>query len=319
MPKLKNILLLFLSVFIYTSLFSQAEYVDKIVLSSQLNIRATPSIKGELVGVLQNGEKVKFLKDQKIEDCTSINSLHGCWQKIYFNDKLAYVFSPFIGDEIMLYYENTAINYYPKVNYWYACIYDSIKQKDILVEVETFQSESKYYDEVGTKIIETKHTDKSLFLIATNSKRDIGDIGVYSKNQTISENCDDYCRPGDKEYMYFETNGNSIIKECYYLITTGTYSINERGSQLEKYEVFVADNEPPEPSFTKIQNVSKHMPNSEVYKLEFYGDIDGDSKPDFILSAASSSGGANMLFLSSLALDDELVGLANIFYIMTGC
>ncbi|MDF1698302.1 MAG: SH3 domain-containing protein [Saprospiraceae bacterium] len=316
----KYLLIVLLS-FLYIDAQAQSTR-DYIVISQKLNVRERPSLKSSILGVLENGESVHSIDLGQNESsvCETIQDNWGCWIKIKYGYSSGYVFSTYLGSEYMLLYENSEIQYYPQVNYWYGVYYDSTSQSEILMEVETFAEQYTHeYDDKNHIVLRTKKQKKSLFLIATNIKQESRTIGIFTKTKAKSMNYSGYLSPGTKEWLYFKTKNNTVASECYYLLATGTYTMSKYGLMLEGYELFVADNEPRKSSFAVIQNLTSTIEYNQGFTLEYCGDIDGDGNPDVIIGSCSNSGCTSALLLSSKAKIGELLGLASSYATYDDC
>lgn len=63
-----------------------------------------------------------------------------------------------------------------------------------------------------------------------------------------------------------------------------------------------------------LENLSMCMEIGRTNYLQWAGDIDGDGKPDFLVTYPRQDDGShNVLYLSSLAKQDELVGIGAVF------
>jgi hypothetical protein len=214
----------------------------------------------------------------------------------------------------MLYYEDSPIEYYPTVKYWYRIYYDSILHKEIIKEIRTkVGNTSSDFNVINFNILSTNQKRKSLFLLATNIKINEKLIGMYTEIRKNSDKCKNSLNPGNKEWLYFETKNNTVSSECYYLIATGNYKMSEYGAILEDYKIFVADAEPPNSKFISNLELTMHFGVKESFELEYCGDIDGDSKPDIIIRSCSTQGCNCVLFLSSEADSNELLGKASVY------
>lgn len=293
---------------------TKAQFVPDtlLVICDDLNLREQPNPKSRILATLKNGQPVRAVdtqQDQYLHE-ESINGLQGHWLKIKWQNYTGYAFSPYLGTKYMLYYENAPMDYYPKVTYWYGVYYDKLSKKEIIKEIKTQLADATDPDTGQRhKVLSSNDPQKSLFILATNQKIKERPIGIFTERGPKTEKSVKDLRPGNVDWLYFETKGSFISSECYHLLTTGTYKISEYGNLLSDYAVYVAHNPPPGSTYKIIQNVSQYfgLEFSESLYLKYCGDIDADGKPDVILSGCSNHGCRDILFLSSMAQKGTLL------------
>ncbi len=280
-----------------------------IVISNKLNVRDKPSMNSNIIGVLENGETVKVIGHDRFNfenyDCESVNDYEHCWREITFNQKKGYVHSLYLGTKYMLFYEDAYIHYYPKVKYWYGVYRDSISQKEVLRKIEPFVKNLKHESDVEHDFLITNNKQKSLFIIATNTLITEREMGVFTRSQNKENDYYNNLKPGVRQWLYSQVIGSTVAGPLYELITTGDYFISDYGLATKNIEFYVYEGN--FPNLTKIQNITKFTRNKEHVKIEYFGDIDGDYKPDIIIQASSHNSHNSILLLSSEAGPKDLL------------
>ena len=130
-------------------------------------------------------------------------------------------------------------------------------------------------------------------------------MGVFTRSQNKENDCYDNLKPGVTQWLYSQALSSKFTGTMYKLITTGEYFIDNYGLALKNIEYHVFEGKFPNP--TKIQNITKFTRKKEYVTIEYFGDIDGDSKPDIIIQASSHSSHNSILLLSSEAGPNDLL------------
>jgi hypothetical protein len=286
--------------------FSQSLQDEYMIISSSLNLRENPDINSKSLTQISNGELVQTVDNQETTRSDRVNDLQGIWIKVRYRQFTGYAFSAYLGARYMLYFEHEHIHYLPKVKYWYGVYYDTLKRQEVIREIKTRLKET-YDPDFQTKeaILLTDQKKQSSFLIATNEKLSEQSMGVFFSRKPQKGYAPPML-PGTEEWLFHRLNSNTVASETYHLFATGAYSMTEHGLRLDDYEIYVADNTPPDSRFTLIQNISRYLVG-ESHELFYCGDIDGDDKPDIIMTSCSNSFCSYTLFLSSLAKPGELL------------
>lgn len=280
-----------------------------IVISNKLNVRDKPSMNSNIVGVLENGETVKVIGHNQLNfeiyDCESVNDNEHCWREIIFKQKKGYVHSLYLGTKYMLFYEDSYINYFPKVKYWYGVYYDTVSQKEVIRKIEPFVKNLKHESDVEHDFLMTNNKQKSIFIISTNTLIPEREMGVFTRSHNNENDSYNNLKPGVTQWLYSQVIRSTITGPMYELITTGDYFISDYGLATKNIEFYVYEGKFPNP--TKIQNITKYTRNKEYVKIEYFGDIDGDFKPDIIIQASSHHSHNSVLLLSSEASPKDLL------------
>lgn len=304
----KIILYLCIIILFNCGMFAQSSN-SYIVISNKLNVRDKPSMDSNIIGVLENGETVKVIGHDRINfenyDCESVNDIEHCWREITFKQKKGYVHSLYLGTKYMLFYEDSYINYFPMVKYWYGIYYDTVSQKEVIRKIEPFVKNLKHESDVEHDFLMTNNNQKSIFIIATNTLIVEREIGVFTRSQNKENDCYKNLKPGIRRWLYSQVIKSTITEPMYTLITTGDYFVSDYGLEVKNIEFYVYEGKFPNP--TKLQNITKYTRNKEYVNIEYFGDIDGDFKPDIIINTASHSSQYSVLLLSSEASPNDLL------------
>lgn len=310
---MKKILLLFPLFSLAITLPSQSFPGQLFVASTALKLRQEPSRDSKVLATMANGEAVQVEKTNPNENNRyyyQIDSLNGYWIKVRYKDKSGYAFSAYLASRYNLYYEFNPVQYLPKLNNWYGMY----KKPNGEEEIRAIKVETRTVSDPETghshKVLYTDQKDTSLFIIGTNEVIRSGYAGVFSRNFAHNSGIELRIKPGVECSLYTRVKGNSIQGECYHLFGTGTYEISEYGMQLANFKIWVAKNNPPDPKYNIIQDLSpcfSLMKTEGLVNVEWVGDLDRDGKPDAILQCCSTQQCTNILFLSSEAGTNELL------------
>ena len=311
---MKKILLLLPLLSIATTLPSQSFPRQLFVASSALKLRQEPTRKSEVLATMTIGEPVQVEEkspDEYYDRYDRIDSLDGYWIKVRYKDRTGYAFCPYLVSRYNLYYEFNAVQYLPKMNNWYGVYKKSNGEEEIRaikVRIKTVSDPDLGHSH---KMLYTDQKDTSLFIIGTNEVIRPGYAGIFSRNYTRNSGIDLTIKPGVECWLYTRVERSTIKGEHYHLFGTGTYQISEYGLQLENFKIWVAKNNPPDSRYTVIQDLSPYfsfMVTEGSVNVQWVGDLDRDGKPDAILQCCSTQQCTNILFLSSEAGTNELLG-----------
>ena len=145
------------------------------------------------------------------------------------------------------------------------------------------------------------------------------EIGDFTRRKPTPQNPGSIrLKPGDDVYLSTATKS---IKNAgaFHLVTTGNYQLEYNRPVLSDFKVFITCNHQKDNSKPSIQNLSDHFGFNHVFALNYYGDIDGDNKPDVILVGSGEATITYYLFLSSLARKNEILRLVSTFSFYDKC
>lgn len=210
----------------------------------------------------------------------------------------------------MLVYEDSYLGDIPKYRFWYGIYYDEINGSESIRRIKLkLVDEEHPTEDHRHKTLKTDQVEKSLFLIGTFDSIPEKQMGLFTRSNRAGIKCSESLRPGDTDHIYSIRAESQSTSETYIMYTTGTYILNGNGNDIlitNQDIVLVGKTQ-----YSKqkvVQNMKQYFGNKEAYRLEYFGDIDGDNRPDLIMSGSSiDSGGGTILFLSSRAKEGELL------------
>lgn len=312
-------ILIILSTLIQTSSFAQTriQQDEMVVWATEVNLRETPSIGSRVLATISNGEIVKPIYEEGVIVIREqINDIYGYWEKVEYKSLVGYIFSTYIGPKYQHFYEGDHISYFPTVNNWYGIYYDSISRNEIIKKVGVKVVKTKYEgDPKEHKILYTNQRSKSLFLIATNVEMPDREIGLFTKR---FENDTKFLRPGDSQTLYYKSEFNTVSGVSYNIFSTGTYELENNSLRLSNYKVFLSDRSPIHSQPTLLQDLTQILNINGVCEIVYFGDIDNDKKPDLILNRCGNNC-IEILFLSSMAKEGELLRSVSVHYVIDEC
>lgn len=307
---MKNLIGVFLFCFLFVYCHAQSYWPDEFsVMVSKLNMRETPSVNSRILTTLEWGDIVypATIDSLETQTCDTINNLSGCWWKVQHHNHTGYVFSPYLRQPYMLAYEDSYLGEIPKYRFWYGVYYDETKGAEYIKKIKpSLVEEENTTDDHRHTLLKTDQTAKSLFIIATFDSIPEKEMGLFTRNDRIGRKCSGTLDPGDIDYLYSSSAESRITSESYVMYTTGTYIY--KGNDILRTNIDIVIVGTTQYSKQKVvQNMKQYFGNKEAYSLEYFGDIDGDDRPDLIMSGSSTSSGGTILFLSSRAKEGELL------------
>lgn len=307
MKKLIGVILLCF-LFVYNQ--AQGYWTDEfVVMVSKLNVRESPSVNSRILTTLEWGDTVHPISIDSLEMPTrdTINNIEGYWMNVQFKNYTGYAFSPYLRVPYMLAYEEMHLDELPKYKFWYGIYYDERKGTESIRRIKLrLVDEENPLEDHGHKLIKTDQAAKSLFIVGTFDSIPEKEMGVFTRLDRVGAKCSDSLNPGDKDYLFFSTSDSRITSETFVMYTTGNYIYNGNDMVRSNFDIVIVGT-----TLTNkqkvVQNMKEYFGYKEVYSLDYFGDIDGDNRPDLIMGGHSTSSGSTILFLSSRAKEGELL------------
>jgi hypothetical protein len=302
--------------------FFPEEYV---VTVNALNLRERPDVNSKKLASLPQGALLQFVESwndgQYVQaDTTDENSPYGRWIKVRSKQGTGWVFDAYVSGAYELFYENSPqfdMQTVPPL-YWYG-VYsrDSFADELRKVQVRLAEEANEFFG--GTiKILKTNQKDPSKFLIASHSPLKTGycgPLGVFDLNMMFYTKS---LGPGSQLSIYPGNDLNdTIVKPTYGLAATGCASFEQNFVRITDYKLTLLDYATEPIGMQDLTNwVRTEIPEvNPTVDLLWFGDIDGDNKPDAIIQDCPYEVGCRAsLFLSSKARKDEYLRKVCEFY-----
>lgn len=294
---------------------------EMIVTASSLNLRETPDKNGKKISSLPRGTVVEFVealnKGQWVQaDTTDPNSPYGPWLKVRAQGKVGWAFGAHLTGTVGLYYEGGLFwseNPLPPLSWYGVYARDSFADELRKIEVQLVEEKSEYFGE-DVKVLKTNQKDPSKFIIGSLKPMQAGYAGPLGIFEVRDMYLSGELAPGNTVSIHPGGETNSIdttIKPSYVFVATGCARIEES----EYLDVKVADYKLTLLDYTttppRRQDLTPFVqPELEEFnpsiRLNWYGDLDMDGKPDAILNDCPIEMGCrDALFLSSKAKNGE--------------
>lgn len=280
-----------------------------VIAKSGLNYRKEP--KGEIIGKFDYSKKIEIILHsnifEKIIDNKEIK--RGEWLGVKFNNDTVYVFSAYLSsEEITIKPQNSIEILLPSVyRDW-----DNQNPIDNLNKnwVDLNKKESKYYIDKANYSIKSGEDDctgemykaiaskNNTLIYIKNHKLKIGE--VFSKDFQK-----DKIWPNEKIIFNYKKIEYTIRAEGDIISDEQVNTDNglERYCIVENYKLFISTNKIPESIFLEEKSF-----DDTFVKLLFVGDIDSDSKLDFIFQANRNYEEERViLYLSTKASETEII------------
>jgi len=272
-----------------------------VVNASRLSIRDEPSLESKKIGVVEKDELVKVIDNRSADKyLVTVDGIKNRWIKIEYNNIIGYMFGGYLSccaiyqpnsnwkGKYLVMVEGSADVMYSADFKWYG-IYsrkdgEYIESVNITVE----------YGQEGIENLKTNKKEQSKRLIGTREDIRLGKVGIPTKgftNETLTHN---HRIPIPFYEKDLQLNTNLYLQGyCpYFSDHSGcdyTYAINL--NDLEKYGLTVHTFDDFECRRTKHQ------------ALDWFGDINGDSIPDFIFNHLTTYASFDHLYISEKIKD----------------
>ncbi len=277
-----------------------------IVNASTLNLRDKPDKSGKVVEKLSRGAALSLVELANGGEYVEVDSIAGYWVKVQYKNKTGYVFSHYLAGAWNLYQENDVFDRpLPQLNWYGVYMRDSFADELRKIEVRL---DEEYMDFFGQNVnlLKTNQKEKSKFIVATSAPLKPGlvsNLGVYDPgalymSSELSPGAMIPIQPGQ------EMN-DTIPVDTRYLAATGCAQFEDSDFvKITGYRLYAMEFQPNGPS--PKQDITGWVQPEEglnpAVSLVWFGDLDGDRKPDAIIQDAPFESGVRMsLFLSSKA------------------
>ncbi|MCB0534906.1 MAG: SH3 domain-containing protein [Lewinellaceae bacterium] len=288
-------------------------FPDNLVVSaSALNLRDQPNKSGKVLEKLARGSSLKYLATANDGAFETLDDNYGAWLKVQSGTgKTGFVFSSFVTGLYNLYLEGETIFDQLPEQHWYG-VYarDSFSDELRAIKVQ-LATEYNSFREEDTQVLRTNQSGKAKFIIGTTIRLQpgpAGDLGIFEPAEFYFNNA---LAPGAMLALSPGAKSDDTPTPSYYLAASGCARLKEDLTMaLENYKLTVLapqDGLPTirqdlSPWFRTTPGVNHNV------RLRWFGDIDGDARPDAIIEDMPEEMGMRIsLFLTSKARDGELL------------
>ncbi len=296
---------------ILLAVFSSAQstfFPDELLVSaSALNLRDQPDKSGKVLEKLPRGAALRFIETVNEGQYVEVYSMYGIWLKVQSQTQTGFVFSPHVMGAYNLYLEGDySMESLPPLQWYGLYMRDSFSDEIRPIQVRL---EQVYHELFGAElnVLRTNQPEPAKFIIGSIYPLRpgfAGSLGLYDPG-TIYRNAD--LAPGAMLPIYpGQEPDDTSATVTWYLAATGCAKFGESDFvNISDYQLFAMEMQY-DGAATK-QDLS-HWVQTEAglnpsVSLLWYGDLDGDRKPDMVLQDAPEEMGARIsLFLSSKAL-----------------
>lgn len=285
---------------------------ELIVQASVLNLRDKPDKSGKVLEKLLQGATLTLVEAVNDGEYVEVDSAFGVWLKVRSVSKMGYVFSPHVIGAYNLYQEGDVFdNALPKLNWYGVYMRDSFADEIRKIDVRLDMS---YHELFGDSVpmLKTNQPTTAKFIIGTSYTFKpglAGPLGAYDPGTLYISG---ELPPGAMLPIYPGTEINDTLPySTYFLAATGCAQFEDsdyvrvRDYRLYAYESS-ADGYAPKQDLTGWVQAEEGM-NPSI-NMVWFGDLDGDRKPDVILQDTPQESAVRIsLFLSSKARTGEYI------------
>ncbi len=286
--------------------FFQEEYVVKV---AKLNLRERPDANSKSVEVLSQGAVLKFAEAHNGGEFAQLNdTTYGQWLKVRTpTNKTGYVFGNYVSGAYELLYEGQWIEELPLLSWYGVYKRDSFADETRKIKVSAETAENELYG--SFKTIKTNQKDKAKFIVGSVkplSTGFCGSLGMYDPGTEYVQNA---LSPGALLSVYPGTEmGDTTYTKSWFLAATGCGELTDTAIVINNYRVFAMDDYPLTQTRQELTDWFKMAPgNIPSVSVIWYGDLDGDRKPDLVTEDCPELGCRYSLFLTSKARPGELI------------
>ncbi|MFN8303987.1 MAG: SH3 domain-containing protein [Saprospiraceae bacterium] len=309
---MKNILLTAFCCLLLQAARTQDFYPEEyVVTASSLNLRESPDINSKKVASLSRGTVVQFVGVAFNGEYVEVDSIFNRWYKVKHQNTTGYVFGAYVCPTVGLYYENEFFDEeLPPLNWYGVYARDSFSDEIRKIEVRTKEEYNEFYGG-NIKVLKTNQKQSSKFIIGSVRPFRTGYAGPLGVFEVTDHFVNNGLGPGATYGIspgYPE--GDTTAKATYVLTATGCAEFVDDYVQLHNYKLLVLDySTQPATRQDITQWVTPEVPEiSPTVSLSWYGDLDGDNRPDALIDDSPYEvSGRTSLFLSSKARPGEFL------------
>lgn len=279
---------------------------ELIVTASSLNLREAPDPGAKKIAGLPRGTVVQFVAAHNNGEYVEVDSLYAPWLQVRYQNQTGYVFGAHVTGTTGLYYEGEIMEGKLPPLQWYG-VYarDSFADEVRRIEVQVVEKYHEFYGE-KVKTLITNQREPSKFIVGTAKPFRTGYAGPLGVFETDDYFANRSLGPGAMLGLNAgNPEGDTMTKPTYVLIATGCAELMpENYVHIANYQLLVFDYATDPPRRQDLTPwVTPEMPEvSPSVSLAWYGDLDGDNRPDVLIEDSPYEvSGRTSLFLSSKA------------------
>jgi hypothetical protein len=293
----------------YTTFFP-SEFIVKI---QALPLLESPDVHARKLSTLPRGAIVQFVDAYKNGEYQTIDTFSGPvrWIKVRYRDKLGYVLEQNLSGTFQLLYEGNPAESLPPLNWYGVYIRDSTTDEIRKVELRLEETYDEV-DRVRIKLVKTDQRDFCKFLVGTTQALPVGFAGPLGSYRVNDIRTIDGLLPGSQVSVYTgRPVTDTTSHSAWQLAATGCAYIKDEFLTVTDYQLFLIDYDPGSAKKQVLTPwIAPESANSrQDVSLVWYGDLDHDNRPDFILQDNPFENGfRTSLFLSGKAEKGHFVG-----------
>lgn len=302
--------------FSFQQAFAQTEevrfYPEVLVVSvASLNLRSAPEVNAPKVTSLKRGDQLAFIEAVNGGEYVQMDSLWAPWYKVRAGKNTGYVYATYVSGGWTLLFEGEFLETNLPPLHWYG-VYKRDSFADVLhpVQVRLEKEYSEFYQSDMT-VLKTDRQDTSKFIIGSPTPLSTGSVISNLGNIEISQ----WYGSGQ---LFLGSNyaisvGMEVTDTVHYpvynLVGLGNaYLDDDDFVKIGNFQLFLLEYNS-QPAFLQDLTPWVRMAYEEVMPyvtLRWYGDLDGDKKPDMVLEDCPYEMYCRAsLFLSSVARPGE--------------
>lgn len=294
----------------------------RVIAKSGLNLRSEPDRNSEAIRSLPYWGEVKLCPERVPFQLDTIDGFVGFWRLLEFQGTEGYAFDAFllhvdyhdtlhsIAKDFRFSMEHggcSDINFDPKLHWFGVYRMDGV-DSIMPVDIEVVKPGSRLvqdYDVGNDWILRTHHSDsmRALFLIGFKNP-------VSAASEHRWQHVPSIMYPGQTQHVNSLRARGKAGKHGFELIAAGTVKKVQYCPELENYRMFITNDRYNGHEQDILPDMT-YLGQCRMPQLYWFGDIDGDARPDMVFQASSNSMSGHTLFLSTLATGSNYVGKAD--------
>lgn len=306
--------------------FSQMTFFPEelVVTASALNLRDKPDKSGKVLEKLPKGASLTLVEVMNGGQYVDVDSVSGLWLKVKSGtSKTGYVFSPYVSGTHYLCMDRDIVRDPLPPLFWYGIyVRDSFSDELRKVELHRVREYNEFFME-DVDVLYTDQPDTAKFIIGSVLPLKtgyVGNLGLFGPELTYYTS---QLAPGSMLPIHPGTDvQDTTEKSTYFLAATGCaqFGAYDDYVRVTDFRLYALEMLPDLP--TRRQDLTGWVQAAEglnpSVNLIWYGDLDGDNKPDAILEDAPYEVGARIaLYLSSKARPGMLLHkVCEYFYVI---
>ena len=301
----------------------ESESRARVIAKSGLNLRSEPNRNAKTLRSLPYWGEVKLCPEKvSFQFRDTIDGFAGFWRFLEYQGTEGYAFDAFLlhvdyydtlhsatkNYRFSMEFGNCSdINFDPNLH-WFGVYrmdgFDTIMHVNIEV-VNPNARVVRGYDDGNDWVLRTQYSDSmnAMFLIGFKNS-------VAAASEHRGQHEPSWMYPGQTQYVNTRNAKRVNGKHSFELIAAGTVKKVQYCPELENYRIFITDDRYKGHEQEILPDL-KHHGECGMPQLYWFGDIDGDARPDMVFQAGSNCMVEYTLFLSSLAAGNNYVGKAD--------